>query len=226
MKTNILVIFILLIITLMGCDSTPNVSPNRSIGASPTLNPTRQAQIAQAQSESVFIGEVVTPPVALQDFEMPSSTGETLHLSDLRGSWLVVFFGYLHCPDFCPLTLSEYKRVKKLLADDATRVRFVYISVDGVRDTPQAIREYLDNFDSEFIGFSGDDVTLAQIQPDYGFYYQRRLDEGEQAVYVIDHSTLSYLIDPDGFLVATFTYETDLRDITRAILWYLESQEV
>lgn len=171
----------------------------------------------------VYVGEVVDPPVQLQDFTLPSSTGELMSLNDLNGKWRMMFFGYLHCPDFCPLTLVEYRQVKQLLGDDAGRVAFLYVSVDGVRDTPQALHDYLDNFDPAFIGFSGDDETLARIQPDYGFYYSRRLDSGSEAVYTIDHSTRSYLIDPDGWLRATFTYNTEPEVIAEALQWYLQA---
>jgi protein SCO1/2 len=170
---------------------------------------------------NLYAGEVVDPPVQLQDFMMPSSTGVDMRLSDLDGRWRLVFFGYLHCPDFCPLTLTEYRQVKRLVGDAAAQVAFVYISVDGVRDTPQALHDYLDNFDAEFIGMSGDDETLAHIQPDYGFYYSRRLGSDPQAIYTIDHSTRTYLIDPQRRLRATFTYDVSPEQIARAIAWYV-----
>lgn len=223
MKSNMLILWMILAICLIGC--TPaSITPVADILSNTPV--ATQVISLQAQAEVALIGEVMNPPILLQDFELPSSMGEAIKLSDLRGSWLVVFFGYLHCPDFCPLTLTEYKRVKKLLGDDAEAVKFVYISVDGVRDTPQAIHDYLDNFDAEFIGFSGDDTILSQIQPDYGFYYQRRLEGGDQAYYAIDHSTDSYLIDPNGFLVSKFHYGTAPRDVTRAILAYLHPEGV
>jgi protein SCO1/2 len=136
----------------------------------------------------------------------------------------MIFFGYLHCPDFCPLTMAEFKRVKQLLGELADQVQFIYISVDGARDTPELIASYLDNFDPSFIGFSGDDVTLAGIQPDYGFYYQRKLDTGSQAEYIVDHSTRSYLLDRDGRLRSSFTYDTEPEAIANALRWYIENE--
>lgn len=221
MKIKIVMLFLILL-SLMGC--MPEVSTQEIV---PVVaeNAVTQAQMAQSIQSDVFIGNVINPPVLLQDFEMPSSTGENLHLTDLRGSWLVIFFGYLHCPDFCPLTLVEYERVKRFLGNDAEQVKFVYISVDGARDTPDAMRRYLSNFDDEFIGLTGDDQTLTRIQPDYGFYYLRRLEGGNQAVYTVDHSTKTYIVDPTGYLVATIDYGTPTRDMTRALLWYLNLEE-
>ena len=211
-------VLFIVVTALAACQSTgvPRAIPQpTSTAAQATLPPT-----VTAEPES-YVGDLVNPPVRLQDFSLPSSTGSPMHLSDLDGQWRLMFFGYLHCPDFCPLTLAEYRRIKSLLGADAQHVAFVYISVDGARDTPDALRRYLDNFDPEFIGFSGDDTTLAQIQPDYGFYYQRRLDSGSQAQYAVDHSTRSYLVDPDGYLRATFTYDIDPQVIARAIQWHL-----
>ncbi len=224
MKTEILMI-LLILFTLMGCMPETPVHEISDISPVSVENAITPAQMTQSIKPDVFIGNVINPPVLLQDFEMPSSTGDNLRLTDLRGFWLVIFFGYLHCPDFCPLTLVEYERVKRLLGDNAKQVKFVYISVDGARDTPDAMRQYLSNFDNEFIGLTGDDQTLARIQPDYGFYYLRRLDGGNQAVYTVDHSTKTYIVDPNGYLVATIDYGTSTRDMTRALLWYLNLEE-
>lgn len=207
----------LLVLTVSAC-STVRMNAG-SVPAPPAQSDLVTA--TSARTAGLYIGDLVEPPVLLQDFTLPSHTGKSMSLIDLNGKWRVMFFGYLHCPDFCPLTLAEYRRIKTLLGEDADNVEFVYISVDGARDTPQALRDYLDNFDAEFIGFSGDDETLARIQPDYGFYYQRRLDTGSQAVYIIDHSTRSYLVDPSGHLVATFTYDATPTAVAEAIRWHM-----
>ncbi|MFW5709578.1 MAG: copper chaperone PCu(A)C [Chloroflexota bacterium] len=157
-------------------------------------------QALAAVSDSVYVGQVVNPPVQVQDFVAPGSDAGLTRLSDTNGTWRVIFFGYMHCPDFCPLTLVDYRAARQILGEDADKVTFMLVSVDSVRDEPETIRRYLDNFDPTFVGFSPDDVTLSRIQLDYGFYYERRMDSGSQAVYTIDHSTRSYLLDPDGVL--------------------------
>jgi protein SCO1/2 len=181
-------------------------------------------QALQAADEGVYVGQVVNPPIMTQDALLPSSHPEVESLHDLNGTWRVIFFGYMRCPDFCPLTLVKYKRVHALLGDEASNVTFVFITVDADRDTPEALQNYLANYASDFIGFSADDTTLARIQPDYGFYYERRMDSGSQAVYTIDHSTRSYLLDRDGVLRATFAYDADIQDVTSALFWYMEHE--
>lgn len=180
----------------------------------------------EAVAAERYVGQVVNPPIAVQDFEAPASDADLQRLSDSAGTWRVIFVGYMHCPDFCPLTLATYRRAKALLGDLADEVSFVFISVDAVRDTPSAIRRYLDNFDTDFIGFAPDDATLQRIQPDYGFYYERRLDEGTQAIYTIDHSTRSYVLDREGVLRTSFAYDTPAQDIADMLTWYLEHEAV
>lgn len=175
-----------------------------------------------AISETAYTGTVYDPPQVLSDFTLPGSRGGTMSLSDLNGKWSLVFFGYTHCPDFCPTTLAEFKRVKQALNEQASEVQFVFISVDGVRDTGTALREYLARFDPDFIGLSGDDETLARIGPEYGLYYARRTDTGSQANYLIDHSTRSYLIDPQGRLRVTYAYDTEAAIIAASIQQQME----
>lgn len=166
----------------------------------------------------------VSPPLALQDFTLPASTGAALSLSDLRGQWLVIFFGYTHCPDFCPMTLLDYKRVKAELGPRAEDVRFIYISVDGFRDTPAAMQGYLAHFDPDFLGFSGDDDTLRRVAGDYNLYYRRRVEEGSAETYYVEHTTRSYLVNRSGGLVASFAYQTDPTIVTDVIEAYLASE--
>lgn len=181
----------------------------------------RRTPIPTTAEDGTYLGEVITPPLRMQDFVLPSSQPEITRLSDLNGQWRLIFFGYLHCPDFCPMTLSEYRQVKRLLGADEANVTFIYISMDAARDTPEAIRDYLANFDTAFVGFSGDDATLARIQPDYGFYYRRRVVEGSRIEYVVDHSTRTYLLDREGYLRSTFTYDTEPETVAAAIAWYI-----
>jgi protein SCO1/2 len=174
-----------------------------------------------ADADGIFVGQVTNPPITVQAFSAPSTRPEVATLSDLNGRWRLIFFGYMHCPDFCPLTLVDYKNAKAAMGEAAEEVEFVFISVDADRDTVELMQPYMANFDPDFVGFSADDVTLTRIQPDYGFYYERRLDSGPEDVYTIDHSTRSYLLDREGVLRATFAYDTDPELIAAALQWYL-----
>lgn len=164
----------------------------------------------------------IEPPSALQDFTLPATTGENLSLSDLRGKYVLLFFGYTHCPDFCPLTLAEFKRVKDMLGGDAEQVEFVFVSVDQQRDTPEALERYVTRFDPSFIGLQGDEVTLARISPDFGLYYQIN-EPDANGNYLVDHSTPSYLINPEGQLVSLFSFGAEPEVIAETIQARIEA---
>ena len=91
--------------------------------------------------------------------------GATFDMDKERGSRAVLlYFGYTHCPDVCPATLADWARAKKALGSGAERVRFVFVSVDPDRDTPQLTRAYARQFDAAFVGLS---PTAAQVDSLY-----------------------------------------------------------
>lgn len=162
-------------------------------------------------------GLAYDPPKWVSDFELTSDANQPFGMTDLLGKWTVVTFGYTNCPDFCPLTLARFREVKTLLGPDADLVQFVLVSVDGPRDTPAVLDAYLARFDEDFIGLTGTDDEIAVLQPDFGFFYERQTDTGSAASYLVDHSTRSYLIDPQGFLCLSWSYGTEPADIARSI---------
>lgn len=168
-------------------------------------------------------GTLYDPPQAVSDFTLTSQTGEPLHLSDLRGKAVVIFFGYTNCPDVCPTTLADFKRVKTHLGADVGRVTFVFISVDGARDTPERLAAYVGAFDPEFIGLMGDDATIRTIAKDYGVFFQQVAAAADNPNYLVDHTASSFVVDPQGRLALVFPYQADalgmaqrIRDVLRA----------
>lgn len=157
-----------------------------------------------------YVGAIYDPPVPLDDFSLPATTGEDLSLSDLQGKYILLFFGYTHCPDVCPTTLAEFRLAKATLDDEMLdKVTFLFISVDGPRDSVAVMTEYLNRFDPEFVGMSGDDETLQRIGTQYGLFYQHQTETGSEAAYLVDHTGRSFLIDRDGRLRVSYAYGTD-----------------
>ncbi|MBE0689844.1 MAG: SCO family protein, partial [Anaerolineae bacterium] len=116
-----------------------------SYGASTLLSSNiGPAQSAPAPTPSSGGAARVTPPYHVSDFTLTSKTGEPMSLSDLHGKPTMLMFGYTHCPDVCPLTLAQYEQVKGVLGDTANDVNFLFISVDGERDTPEVVTDYLE----------------------------------------------------------------------------------
>jgi protein SCO1 len=162
----------------------------------------------------------IAPPQALTDFTFPANNGDPLSLSDLRGQYVLLTFGYTHCPDVCPANLLEFRQIKRNLGEDANNVTFMFISVDPDRDTPEFLDRYIQRYDPEFIGLSGEHTELEQIADEYGLFWDFRENTGSQAGYLVDHTASRFLISPDGELIRIYSFttspqaiESDLRDL-------------
>lgn len=147
-----------------------------------------------------FYGGVLDPPRPAPDFTLTDQHGETFRLSDHRGDLVVLFFGYTTCPDVCPGTLAQYRRVKEALGEDADRVEFVFVTVDPERDTQERLAEYIALFDPEFHGLWADRATLEEVWRLYGVYVEPVEAPESGAGYLVNHTSLSYVIDPRGNL--------------------------
>lgn len=169
-----------------------------------------------------YNGVVIDPPAPAPDFTLTDQHGQPFRLNDQRGKAALIFFGYTNCPDVCPITLSEFKRVKALLGDQAERVKFIYITVDPERDTVTRMAEYMPNFDSQFVGLTGDPAAMEQVWKEYGVYIQKQ-EAGSAAGYLVDHSTRTYLIDPDGNWRLNFPYGMEPEKIVRDLRQVLKA---
>ncbi len=164
--------------------------------------------------EPTLPGTLLDPPKVVSDFTLTGHTGDPFALSDLRGKVVVLYFGYLSCPDVCPTTFGIYRQAMALLGDDADAVRFVFISVDPLRDTPERLANYVAAFHPDFLGATGDDATLRTIARDYGVFYQR-VDYDNDVNYLVDHTASSFIVGPEGDLRATVPYGTPPEALVR-----------
>ncbi len=153
-----------------------------------------------------YRGTRIDPPQELADFTLTSHTGAPLRLSDLRGRPVLLFFGYTNCPDICPTTLGEWKQVKARLGDSAGQVAFVFVGVDSKRDTPAAMARFVRKFDPAFVGLSGDEGAIRAAGKEFGLYFQPHAAGTSHGGDLVDHSSASYLIDPDGRLQMVYSY--------------------
>lgn len=155
-----------------------------------------------------FHGSLITPPQPAANFSLTSQTGSTVKLTDFRGKYVFVFFGFTNCPDECPLTMGFLKQVHDRLGTQADQTQVIMISTDPARDTPAAMGGLLINFDPTFIGLTG---SLAALQSVWSAYGVTVLDDGET------HSSYTYLIDPQGNLIATYPLLQNADGITADI---------
>lgn len=134
-----------------------------------------------------------------KDFSLTDHHGQLRHLADFRGKAVVLFFGYTQCPDVCPTTLAAMRAAMNRLGQDAGRVQVLFVSLDPARDTPQLLTEYVPSFHPNFIGLRGDEASTAALARDFKVFYSKQPGTTPGS-YSIDHSTGSYVFDPQGRL--------------------------
>ena len=133
------------------------------------------------------------------DFRMTDHNGKARTMADFNGKAVAIFFGFTHCPDVCPTTLSEMKRVMEKLGPDSARLQVLFVTVDPKRDTPELLAKYVPSFNASFLGLYGDDDATAKIARDFKIIY--RVQPGKTPdSYTLDHSAGMLVFDPQGAL--------------------------
>ena len=144
-------------------------------------------------------------------FHLVDQNGRTVTDADLKGKWSLIYFGYTHCPDACPTTLNEIAIALDDLGPKRDAVRPVFITVDPERDTPEVLKSYVTSFDAPILALTGTPEAVAQAAKDYRVYYAKHPEPGGD--YSMDHSSVIYVMDPEGRFTATFTPESSPEDI-------------
>jgi protein SCO1/2 len=147
------------------------------------------------------------------EIELTRANGNSFRLSEMGGKTVLLFFGYTSCPDVCPTTMAELKQaLVKLGEEDAKQVQVLFVTVDPERDTPERVQEYVDHFNSNFIGLSGTESELADVWKNYGVF--RETVEGTSAAgYLVSHTARVTLIDKDGNLRLSYAFNTPVDSI-------------
>ena len=141
-------------------------------------------------------------------FSLVDHTGKRVSEQDFRGRYMLVFFGYTYCPDVCPTELQVMTAALDQLGADADKIRPVFISIDPQRDTPEVLASYVENFGPRLVGLTGTAEEIASVAKVYRVFYSKAGKTGSDE-YLMDHSSILYLMGPDGGFVKHFTYTTD-----------------
>ena len=153
---------------------------------------------AQVQSGATKIGG---------PFTLVDDTGVQVSEADLKGKSTVMYFGYTFCPEVCPTTLTDLVQWMQMIGRDADRLNYVFVTVDPDRDTPKVMHDYVSAFDPRIRGLTGTSEQIAKVTKEYGVYYKRipTSDGG----YVMDHSAVLYMMDPNVRFVGVIPYQED-----------------
>jgi protein SCO1/2 len=156
-------------------------------------------------------------PKPLTAFALTDHKNRVFDLASLKGKWSFLFFGFTHCPDVCPTTLAVLARARGDIARNAAGaegIQFVFISVDPNRDTAGKLRQYVDYFDTTFLGVTGDDAQIGNLAGQLGAAYQVAITPGVEN-YPVYHATAVFLLDPRARYHAVFTPPHDAEAISR-----------
>ena len=139
------------------------------------------------------------------DFRLTDHTGKARTLADFRGKVVVVFFGFTHCPDVCPTTLSDLRKAAQLLGADAERLQVLFVTVDPKRDTPELLAKYVPAFNPAFLGLYGDADATTKVAKDFKIFYQLQPGSTPES-YTVAHTAASLVFDPQGRLRLFINY--------------------
>jgi protein SCO1/2 len=157
-------------------------------------------------------GDEYDPASAAPALELAAPAGGTFRLSALRDTTVLLFFGYTHCPDVCPTTLADWAQARRLLGAEAGGARFVFVSVDPERDSPEEALAYAQRFDSSFAGVVATDAQLARLRRDWGIaaYPEGDTRSGE---YLVAHPGRTFVVDREGRLRLRYSVGTPAAEI-------------
>ena len=155
------------------------------------------------------------PPKAITDFALTNQDGEPFRLSSLRGSPVLLFFGFANCPEVCPQTLGQLQVIASSQDLAIRKARLVMISVDGDRDKPADLKRYLARMSPAFIGLTGDPRKVRDIAAQFSAVFFKGALPDKSGKYLVEHTSQIYLLDRRGRLRSTF-FNATIESMTKA----------
>jgi protein SCO1/2 len=158
----------------------------------------------------------IDPPRQLAEFKLIDDSNEIFLPEHFQDKWNILFFGFTYCPDICPLTMKQMSDVKQALEEKSDNIRVFLVTVDPDRDKPENMRVYLDNFDKNFIGLTGeiDQIYKFSTQVNAPFF---PVVNNPEPNYTVDHSGSLVLISPDAKYAGFFRAPHDTVKLTKAL---------
>jgi protein SCO1/2 len=147
-------------------------------------------------------------------FSLTDQDGRKVSEKDFLGRHMLIFFGYTYCPDICPTELQVMMAALDAMGPAGEKIQSVFISIDPERDTPEVLKVYVGNFGPRLIGLTGTVGEIAAVAKAYRVYYAKAGDQASPDSYLMDHSSIIYLMGPDGRFVKHFPYTTDVAKLT------------
>jgi protein SCO1/2 len=154
-------------------------------------------------------------------FTLVGRDGKPVTDQAFRGKYMMVFFGFTHCPDICPAELQMMAAALDELGPKANEIIPIFITLDPERDTPMVVSDYVTNFSPRFVGLTGSSEQIAAAAKAYRVVYSKFQQDNSSSDYSIDHSAFVYLMGKDGEYITHFAYGTPLSQMTETLRRYL-----
>ena len=151
------------------------------------------------------------------DFALIDANGTTRTARDFRGQYMLVYFGFTHCPDICPTSLLLIENAMNSLGPKAEKLTPIFITLDPERDTPETVGTYVKNFGDRWVGLSGSAEQIRAVADAYKVYYSKAEEKDSALGYVIDHSGFMYLMGPDGAYITHFPHSIAQQTLTEGL---------
>ncbi len=199
-----------------------------ALAAALVVAPGTSSGVAQAASP---------PPLPFEKlfggaFSLVDHDGRQRTDRDFSGKFLLIYFGYTYCPSICPTNLAHMADALKRLGPAGKRVQPVFITIDPGRDTPMQIRDYVKNFDDRFIGLTGTEAQIRDVARKYRVHRRKVRDpdagtdgRNDKDAYLVDHSSITHLVGPDGKFVTLFPHDTTGEVMALRMRKYLNRQK-
>ena len=160
------------------------------------LNKVLSPRILSKQELLVNGAIVFEKPRIINDFSLLNHDGAGYSIENLKGTWTLAYFGFTHCPDICPTALSDMNRLMNALDEPfSSQTQVIMVSVDPARDTPEVLNDYINYFNKDFVGVTGDFVETMKLAQNLNVAFNKVVtDDG----YSVDHTGNLILINPMG----------------------------
>jgi cytochrome oxidase Cu insertion factor (SCO1/SenC/PrrC family) len=157
-------------------------------------------------------------PLVGGPFSMVDHTGRNVTEKTYAGKPMLLFFGFTYCPDVCPTELQVMAAALEQLGNKGAEIQPIFVSIDPARDTPDVLKAYVENFGPSFIGLTGTPEQVAAMAQTYKVFFEKRENKEAPDNYLMDHSSIIYLMGRDGKYLRHFSYTTDAAKLVEGLV--------